>query len=188
MPDLIPVVAQDVRTNNVLMLAYADRKALAKTKRTGFMHYWSRSRGRLWKKGEESGHVQKVRSLHYDCDRDTILARVEQTGPACHRNTYSCFAKSAFPAEDILSALEAVIADRKRRPKKGSYTNRLLGDPDRLREKLIEEAAEFAMATKSRRRKDIAGEAADLIYHLLVALAASGVGLDDVKTVLERRK
>jgi phosphoribosyl-ATP pyrophosphohydrolase/phosphoribosyl-AMP cyclohydrolase len=184
---LIPVIAQDVRTNNVLMLAWTNREALAKTRKTGRMHYWSRSRGRLWKKGEESGHGQKVRSLHYDCDRDAILARVEQTGPACHRNTYSCWAKSPFPAEEILHVLEATIADRRRKPKKGSYTNALLADPARQRDKLVEEACELAMAVKSRRKTEIAGEAADVLYHLLVLLAGAGVSLDDVRGVLERR-
>jgi phosphoribosyl-ATP pyrophosphohydrolase/phosphoribosyl-AMP cyclohydrolase len=184
---LVPVVAQDVRTNNVLMLAWADREALARTKRSGFMHYWSRSRGRLWRKGEESGHVQRVRSLHWDCDRDTLLARVEQTGPACHRGTYTCFAGRAFAADDILRVLEGVVADRRRRPKKGSYTSALLADPARLRDKLIEEACELGMAAKSGRKSDVAGEAADLLYHLLVLLGSAGVPLEAVLETLERR-
>ncbi len=184
---LIPVVAQDVRTNNVLMLAWANRESLAKTKKTGYMHYWSRSRGRLWKKGEESGHVQKVRSLHYDCDRDAILARVEQTGPACHKRTYSCWAREPFEAEEILRRLESTIAGRKRRPKPGSYTNEMLGDPARLRDKLVEEACELSMAVKAKRKSEIAGEAADVIYHLMVMLASAGVSLGEVKAVLERR-
>lgn len=184
---LIPVIAQDVKTNNVLMLAYADREALALTRRTGKMHYWSRSRGRLWRKGEESGHEQSVVSLHYDCDRDTILARVEQTGAACHRGTYSCFAKAAFPARDIFARLDAVIADRKRRPRKGSYTNRLLADPALARDKVLEEASELAMAAKGGRRAEIVAEAADLLYHALVLMASRGVTLDDVKAELGRR-
>ena len=185
---LIPVVAQDVRTNDVLMVAYADREALARTKRSGFMHYWSRSREKLWKKGETSGHVQKVRSLHYDCDRDAILARVDQTGPACHKGTYSCFSRKPFPIEDALGGLEAVIVGRKRRPKAGSYTNRLLNDPAKLRDKLLEEASELAMAMKAGRRKEIASEAADVLYHLMVLLARTGVPFDDVKVELERRR
>lgn len=184
---LIPVIAQDVRTNNVLMLAWANREALAKTRKTGYMHYWSRSRNRLWKKGEESGHLQKVRSLHYDCDRDAILARVEQTGPACHRNTYSCWAREPFPAEEILGVLESTIAARKRKPKKGSYTNRLLADAAKLRDKLVEEACELSMASRGGRKDEIAGEAADVLYHVMVLLASRGVTLGDVRDVLERR-
>ena len=186
--NLIPVVAQDVRTNNVLMLAWANREALARTKKTGFMHYWSRSRGRLWRKGEESGHVQKVRSLHYDCDRDAILARVEQTGPACHRQTYSCWAAKPFEAEEIFQSLETTIAGRKRKPKKGSYTNKLLADPAKLRDKLVEEACELAMAVKSGRKAEVAAEAADVLYHLMVMLAGAGVSMEDVKGVLEKRQ
>ena len=185
---LIPVVAQDVRTNNVLMLAWANRESLARTRRTGAMHYWSRSRNRLWRKGEQSGHTQKVRSLHYDCDRDTILARVEQTGPACHRKTFSCFADAPFPAEDIFAVLEATIAERRRSPKKGSYTNKLLAAPATLRDKLLEEACELMMAAKSGRKKDVAAEAGDLLYHVMVLLASAGVTMGDVKDVLERRK
>lgn len=184
---LIPVIAQDVKTNSVLMLAYADREAVAATRRTGQMHYWSRSRARLWRKGEESGHTQKVVSLHYDCDRDTLLARVEQTGPACHRGTYSCFAKAPFPAADIFARLEAVIADRKRRPKRGSYTNRLLADRALARDKVLEEASEVAMAVKGSKREAVIAEAADLLYHALVLLASRGVTLDDVRAELERR-
>ncbi len=185
--NLIPVIAQDVKTNNVLMLAYANREALARTKKSGVMHYWSRSRGRLWRKGEESGHTQKMVSLHYDCDRDAILARVEQTGPACHRNTYSCFAAEPFPAVDVLRLLQQTIADRKRKPKKGSYTNRLLGDPQLARDKVLEEAAELCMATKGRDRAATIGEAADVLYHLLALLATRGISLGDVQAELDRR-
>ena len=184
---LIPVVTQDVKTNNVLMLAYANKLALRLTKKTGYMHYWSRSRNKLWKKGEESGHLQKVVSLHYDCDRDTILARVRQTGPACHRQTYTCFADTVFKAEDVLETLVQVFRDRKRTPKKGSYTNALLADRDRLLKKLGEEAAELIVALKNRKKDRVTSEAADLVYHLLLALFSTGVTLDDVKAELERR-
>lgn len=185
---LIPVVAQDVKTNNVLMLAWANREALAKARRSGKMHYWSRRRNRLWRKGEQSGHEQDLVSLHYDCDRDTILARVEQTGPACHRGTYSCFSPRPFPAQDALARLEATIADRRRRPRRGSYTNRLLGDPTLLRDKLLEEASELAMAARGGRREAVVAEAADLLYHALVLLASRGVSLGDVRTELNRRQ
>jgi phosphoribosyl-ATP pyrophosphohydrolase/phosphoribosyl-AMP cyclohydrolase len=184
---LIPVVTQDVKTNNVLMLAYVNKLALRMTKKTGFMHYWSRSRNKLWKKGEESGHLQKVVSLHYDCDRDTILARVHQTGPACHNMTYTCFTDKVFKAQDILETLAQVFRDRKRAPKKGSYTNAMLKDRDQLLKKLGEESAELIVACKNRKKDRVTSEAADLVYHLLLALFAHGVTLDDVKAELERR-
>lgn len=184
---LIPVIAQDVRTNNVLMMAWADDRALAKAKKTGWMHYWSRSRNKLWRKGEESGHVQRVVSLHYDCDRDTILARVRQTGPACHKGTFSCFAKAPFPAEDILETLWRVFKDRKRRPKKGSYTNEMLKNRDQLLKKLGEEAAELIVALKGKKKKRAVEEAADVLYHYLLILFAFGLTREEVKAELERR-
>jgi len=105
MKTLIPVITQDVRTNDVLMMAWMDEKALAKTKKTGWMHYWSRSRNKYWKKGEESGHVQKLVSLHYDCDKDTILARVEQTGPACHTGSATCWTKNPWRVHPAIDEL-----------------------------------------------------------------------------------
>ncbi len=185
---LIPVIAQDVRTNDVLMLAWTDAKALRRSRKTGFMHYWSRSRGKYWKKGEESGHVQKLVSLHYDCDRDAILARVEQTGPACHKGTATCWTARPWRARGALGELLSVFAERKKRPKKGSYTNRLLADPARLREKLLEEACELAMAVRSKNKGRIAEEAADLIYHYLLLLFSTGVTFDAVEGVLEARR
>ena len=115
------------------MLAYADGEALRRTRKTKYMHYWSRSRKAYWKKGETSGHTQKVKSLQYDCDRDTILARVEQTGPACHEGTETCFGGGRG---SFLPRLEETIRDRKKNPRKGSYTNRLLDDPALLRDKV----------------------------------------------------
>lgn len=181
---LIPVIAQDARTNEVLMLAYADAEALRRTRKTGYMHYWSRSREKYWRKGEESGHVQKVVSLHYDCDRDTLLARVEQTGPACHTGSQTCFGEGFG---DMLARLESIIADRARRPKKGSYTNKLLDDPALARSKVLEEACELIMASRSRDRKALVGEAADLLYHAMVLLASKGASLGEVKAELQRR-
>ncbi|MFN3484338.1 MAG: bifunctional phosphoribosyl-AMP cyclohydrolase/phosphoribosyl-ATP diphosphatase HisIE [Planctomycetota bacterium] len=185
---LIPVIAQDARTNDVLMLAYANPEALRRTRRTGYMHYWSRSRNRLWKKGEQSGHVQKVVSLHYDCDRDAILARVIQEGPACHRGTPTCFARKPWRARGILDELWRVFEDRRRKPRKGSLTNALLADPARLREKLLEETCELLMASRGRRKDRIAEEAADLLYFYLLLLFACGVSLAKVEEVLEERR
>lgn len=186
MDKLIPVIAQDAVSNDVLMLAWADRRALAATRRTGYMHYHSRSRGKLWKKGETSGHVQKVESLHYDCDRDTILARVRQTGPACHKNQYSCFSPRPFGGG--LGELEGVLRERAARPAKGSYTRKLLADPGLRGEKLLEETSELIAAGKTRRRRDITAEAADVLYHLMVELTAHGLSLADVEKELGRRR
>jgi phosphoribosyl-ATP pyrophosphohydrolase/phosphoribosyl-AMP cyclohydrolase len=184
MTKLIPVVVQDVDTNNVLMLAYANGEALRKTKKTGYMHYWSRSRNALWKKGETSGHFQKVVKLLKDCDHDTILARVKQTGPACHRKTYSCFAKKPILARGVLDALWATLQERKRKKPRGSYTVKLLKNKELRLKKMLEEAAELALA---RKRKDIIWEAADLVYHMLVVLTASNITLEDVEKELARR-
>ncbi len=181
---LLPVIVQDARSNDVLMLAYADAEALRRTRRTGFMHFWSRSRRAYWKKGETSGHVQRLIDLHWDCDRDAILARVEQEGPACHRGTPTCFGQG-FP--DVFGMLERVIAERKRRPKKGSYTNRLFGDVRLLRDKVLEEAAELVMASRGKDRHRVVAEAADLLYHSLVLIFTGGVSLTDVKRELGLR-
>jgi phosphoribosyl-ATP pyrophosphohydrolase/phosphoribosyl-AMP cyclohydrolase len=185
---LIPVIAQDARTNDVLMLAWADAEALRRTRKTGYMHYWSRSRKRYWKKGEESGHVQKLVSLHYDCDRDTILARVIQEGPACHTGKATCWTAKPWRVHPAIDELLAVFAERRRKPKKGSYTNRLLDDPDRLREKLIEEVCELEMAVRAKKKGEIVEEAADVLYHYLLMLFSSGVSFNDVARVLEKRR
>lgn len=185
---LIPVVVQDVRTNNVLMLAWANREALALTRRTGEMHYWSRSRGRLWRKGETSGHVQRVVSLHWDCDRDALLARVEQTGPACHRNTYTCFSAREFPTPSMLQELWDVFAERKRHPEEGSYVCKLLQPGDKALQKVGEEAVEFILAAKGKDRKAAIGEAADLFFHATLALFKRGITLAEVASELDERK
>jgi len=185
---LIPVITQDVRTNDVLMMAWMDAKALRLTKKTGYLHYWSRSQKKYWKKGETSGHVQKLVSLHYDCDKDTILARVEQTGPACHTGSATCWTKKPWRVHPAIDELMATFAERKRKPKKGSYTNVLLRDPARLREKVIEEVCELEMAVRSGRRKDVAEEGADVLYHTLLLLFSAGVSFKDVSEVLERRR
>lgn len=185
---LIPVIAQDARTNDVLMMAWADAEAIRRTKKTGYMHYWSRSRKKYWKKGEESGHVQRLVSLHYDCDKDTILARVIQEGPACHTGTATCWTSKPWRVHPAIDELLAVFAERKRKPKKDSYTNKLIDDPARLREKLIEEVCELEMAVRSKKKGDIAEEAADVLYHYLLLLFTSGVTFQDVANVLEKRR
>ncbi len=181
-PDgLVPVIAQGV-DGRVLMLAYADREALQRTLETGFMHYWSRSRQRLWQKGETSGHVQRVLSLHLDCDRDTVLARVVQTGPACHLGTPTCFGD---PDADVFDELWNVFADRAANPREDSYVNRLLGDERRLRQKVGEEGVEVALAASN---EELVYEAADLVFHLCVLLFARSVSWSEVVAELERRR
>jgi phosphoribosyl-ATP pyrophosphohydrolase/phosphoribosyl-AMP cyclohydrolase len=186
---LVTVVTQDAETGAVLMLAHADREALERALETGLMHYRSRTRG-LWKKGETSGNVQRVVSLHADCDGDAVLARVAPAGPACHTGATTCFGDGA-PARGTLERLDAVIARRAAsadaagaRP---SYTRELLGNRNKRLKKIGEEAAELVAACADGDRARAAGEAADLLYHALVALRALGCGWEDVRRELDRR-
>lgn len=186
---LVAVVAQDERTGDVLMLAWADKAALAETQKTGFLHYHSRSRGALWKKGETSGHVQKLVSLHLDCDGDAILALVHQDGPACHTLAATCFAPVDNPSpRAILADLAAVIEARRKSPSAKSYTAKLLGDKNLRAKKVGEEATELVMALSGEGPERIASEAADLLYHVLVACAAEGVPLSKIMDELGRRR
>lgn len=185
---LVTVVAQDARTGAVLMLAHADREALERTITTGEMHYRSRTRG-LWHKGATSGNVQRVVSLTSDCDGDAVLARVVPAGPACHTGAVSCFGEDAVDA-DILSALDATIAKRQNSMEiddTPSYTRRLLSDRNLRLKKLGEEAAELVVACVDVDPSRAAEEAADLVYHTLVALRAVGASLDDVRATLAAR-
>jgi phosphoribosyl-ATP pyrophosphohydrolase/phosphoribosyl-AMP cyclohydrolase len=180
---LVSVVTQDARSGEVLMIAHADREAVAKTLETGQMHYRSRSRG-LWRKGETSGNIQQVVSLHADCDGDAILARVIPAGPACHTGAGTCFHDA--PAPCALTALDRTIADRARNP--SGYTGALLADRNLRLKKLGEEATELAVALADGDPHRAREEGADLLYHALVALRAAGIGLDDVREVLSRRR
>ncbi|MDQ2667741.1 MAG: bifunctional phosphoribosyl-AMP cyclohydrolase/phosphoribosyl-ATP diphosphatase HisIE [Gemmatimonadota bacterium] len=183
---LLTVVAQDAETGVVLMLAHADREALEHTLRTGEMHYRSRTRG-LWRKGATSGNVQVVVSLAPDCDGDAILARVTSVGPACHTGSRSCFGDPALSAEPI-GAVDAIIAERMTVAEGGtSYTRRLLDDRNLRLKKIGEEAAELVTACADGDAHRAAEEAADLIYHALVALRAAGGSLADVQRVLAAR-
>ena len=185
---LVTVVAQDARTGAVLMLAHADREALERTITTGEMHYRSRTRG-LWHKGATSGNVQRVVSLTSDCDGDAVLERVVPAGPACHTGAVSCFGEDAVDA-DILSALDATIAKRQNSMEiddTPSYTRRLLSDRNLRLKKLGEEAAELVVACVDVDPSRAAEEAADLVYHTLVALRAVGASLDDVRAALAAR-
>jgi phosphoribosyl-AMP cyclohydrolase / phosphoribosyl-ATP pyrophosphohydrolase len=187
----VTVVAQDARTGAVLMVAHADREALERTLATGETHYRSRTRG-LWRKGETSGNVQPVVSLAADCDGDAVLARIAPAGPACHTGAISCFGEGALAA-DALATLDAVIAARAAQGAAGdeapsSYTRRLLADRNLRMKKLGEEAAELVTACADQDRERAVAEAADLIYHTLVALRALGAGLGDISRVLAARR
>jgi phosphoribosyl-AMP cyclohydrolase / phosphoribosyl-ATP pyrophosphohydrolase len=187
---LVPCVVQDWRTGEVLTLAYMNAEALARTRETGETHFWSRSRGELWHKGETSGNTQAVRAIRYDCDADALLALVEPAGPACHTGERTCFHRGDMelaPGE-ALPALERVLAARAAERPAGSYTAALLEDPGRIGEKVREEAAEVAQAAAGETDERVAEEAADLLYHLAVLLRARGLELADVEQVLNGRR
>ena len=186
--ELVPVVVQDVKNNNVLMLAYMNDEALELTKKTGYMHFWSRSRNAIWKKGETSGNVQKCIELMTDCDGDAILARVEQTGAACHTGTYSCFSKDPIRQQDIIAALWRVFDERKANPSDSSYTCKLFKNRNLLLKKIAEESSEIMIAAKDKSRKELIYEAGDLMYHLMVLLYDEGISMDEIHAELEGRR
>ncbi len=186
--ELKPVVVQDVKNNNVLMLAYMNDEAMELTKKTGYMHYWSRSRNVIWKKGETSGNFQKCMELRTDCDNDAILARVEQTGVACHTGTYSCFSDKPIPADDIVAKLWKVFEDRKANQSSSSYTVKLMNSRNLLLKKLAEESSEVIIAAKDKDRKQIIYETGDLLYHLMVLLYGEGISMDEIYRELEGRR
>ena len=188
---LITVVVQDWITNEVLMDAWANQDAVDLMKTTGYTHFWSRSRQKLWQKGEESGHVQKIKSIQTDCDADTLLVRVEQTGVACHTGTPSCFNEVIYGDTSetmaILPDLKRVIKDRHENPEEGSYTCKLFNDETRMCKKVIEEAGEFVLAIKDKDEDEMAWELADLIYHTMVAIEKSGLSMEKVYEKLSER-
>jgi len=186
--ELVPVVVQDVKNNNVLMLAYMNDEALELTKKTGYMHYWSRSRNAIWRKGETSGNVQKCIEIMTDCDGDALLARVEQTGVACHTGTYSCFCKDPIRQQDIIAALWRVFDDRKSNPSDSSYTCKLFKNRNLLLKKIAEESSEVMIAAKDKSRKELIYEAGDLMYHLMVLLYDEGISMDEIHAELEGRR
>lgn len=188
---LAPCVVQDYDSGEVLTLAYMNREALARTRSTGELHLWSRSRAELWHKGATSGNVQFVRALRVDCDGDALLALVQPTGPACHTGERTCFHRgevdSSAPHE-VLPALERTLEDRARERPDGSYTARLLADPALLGEKVREEAEEVTRAAREESDGRLDEEAADVIYHLLVLLRSRGRRLRDAERVLDGRR
>jgi phosphoribosyl-ATP pyrophosphohydrolase/phosphoribosyl-AMP cyclohydrolase len=203
---LVPVIAQELDTGMVRMFAWANREALELTASTGFAHFWSRSRGALWKKGETSGHTLAVRELRIDCDGDVVLYRVEPDGPSCHTGATSCFFRAAGdgglradaplttddgppdPPAVIVSHVAAIIARRKReRPTKSYVVSLLDAGFDKVNAKLLEEARELCEALPEGDARHTAHEAADLLFHMLVGLEAAGVPIDAVFGELRRR-
>ncbi len=192
---LAPCVIQDARSGEVLTLAYINAEALARTRASGELHLWSRSRDELWHKGASSGNVQRVRELRYDCDADAVLALVDPAGPACHTGARSCFHRAlpgaAEPApvtHEALPALERTIAARAADRPEGSYTAALLADPDLIGAKLREEADEVARAVAGESDQRVAEEAADVLYHLAVAMRCRDIALARALDVLLARR
>jgi phosphoribosyl-ATP pyrophosphohydrolase/phosphoribosyl-AMP cyclohydrolase len=188
---LVPVVVQDWRTGEVLTLAYANAEAVARTRATGELHLWSRSRGELWHKGATSGNTQAVRALRLDCDGDALLALVEPAGPACHTGERTCFHEGELTPSaphEALPALERTLADRAAARPAGSYTVELLDDPPLIGAKVQEEAEEVARAAREESDERVDEEAADVIYHLTVLLHSRGRTLADAQEVLHGRR
>lgn len=203
---LIPAIIQDKATGQVLMLAYMNKESLTKTVESGVTWFYSRSRRSLWQKGESSGHVQKVQSIQYDCDADTLLITVEQTGSACHEGTFSCFSRTLGnenrdsgqmvdttqlygSAATILHELYHVIADRKANPKEGSYTTYLFAKgQDKILKKVGEECAETIIGSKNNSKEEILYEMADLWYHCLVLLAYHNITPSELMEELHKRR
>ena len=194
---LIPAIVQDAATGQILMLAYMNREALEQTLATGLAHYWSRSRAKLWQKGETSGHIQHVRDIRYDCDADTLLVMVEQQGVACHTGERSCFfqhlSESSQPAplpvsEGLLHQIYAVVQERKQRAPQESYVASLMArGQDHVLKKVVEEAAEVLMASKDGHLEAIVYEMADLWFHTIVALGWHNIPPQQVLQELQRR-
>jgi phosphoribosyl-ATP pyrophosphohydrolase/phosphoribosyl-AMP cyclohydrolase len=188
---LLPCVVQDWNTGEVLTLAYMNELALERTRATGELHLWSRSRQELWHKGETSGNTQTVRSLRVDCDGDALLALVEPAGPACHTGERSCFHRGELrpgAPHETLPALERTLRERANERPAGSYTVELLDDPRRIGEKIMEEAEEVSRAAREESDERVDEEAADLLYHLLVLLHSRGRSLSDPEQVLDERR
>jgi phosphoribosyl-ATP pyrophosphohydrolase/phosphoribosyl-AMP cyclohydrolase len=190
---LVVAVTQDYTTNEVLMVAYMNKEALAITLKEKRVCYFSRSRNCLWRKGETSGHVQHLKGLYYDCDSDAILLKVEQVGYACHTGAYSCFFNKAYEEEivdkAILNKVYCQIQGRKDNPKEGSYTNYLFNEGlDKILKKVGEETAEVIIAAKNKDKKELIYEICDLIYHSLVLMVNEEVTVDELKKELANRR
>ena len=184
---LVPVVVQDVASLRVLMLGYMNKEALDTTLKSNLVTFYSRTKQRLWQKGETSGHVLHLKSMKLDCDNDTLLAMVEPVGPTCHTGTQTCWGDDDKPSLATLADLAAVIAERKANPVAGSYTTSLFNDGiARIAQKVGEEGVETALAAATK-GANLADETADLLYHLFVLLEATGLKIDDVVKILHSR-
>jgi phosphoribosyl-AMP cyclohydrolase / phosphoribosyl-ATP pyrophosphohydrolase len=188
MDGLLPAVVQDAATLQLLMLAYMSREALAETMASGFATFFSRSKGRLWRKGEESGNHLKVQAIHADCDGDALLVLAKPAGPTCHLGTTSCFSEASAPGIGWLAQLARIVADRAEADPAESYTARLLGEgPSRIAQKVGEEGVELALAGAGGTKEACVEEAADLLYHVTVLMQARGFGWDEVTQKLRER-
>ena len=192
---LVPCIAQDASSGEVLTLAWMSPESLELTERTGEVHYFSRSRQAIWKKGETSGNVQKVRQLRVDCDGDALVALIDPAGPACHTGERTCFFRElgsgeapAPEAGEALAELQRTVARRAEQRPAGSYTVELLEDPGLAGEKVREEAEEVTRAVREESDRRVAEEAADLLYHLTVLLESRDIGLERVMEVLNERR
>ena len=185
---LVPAIVQDAKTEQVLMLGYMNEASLTKTQDTGLVTFYSRSRQELWTKGETSGNTLRLKSITVDCDNDTLLVRAIPTGPTCHEGTVSCFGDKGPEGLGFLSYLEDLIEDRKTADADSSYTASLLQGPlRRAAQKVGEEGVETALAAVAETEDELTSEAADLVYHLLVLLAAKDVKFESVITELKSR-
>lgn len=192
---MVPVIVQDYKTDEVLMLAYMNEEAFNTTLKTGKMTYWSRSRNELWTKGMTSGHVQYLKSLTLDCDNDTLLAKVSQVGAACHTGNRTCFFHELVKKEyddtnprKVFQDVYNVILDRKEHPKDGSYTNYLFNKGiDKILKKVGEECTEIVIAAKNPDKEEIKYEISDFLYHVMVLMAEKGVTWEDITRELARR-
>jgi phosphoribosyl-ATP pyrophosphohydrolase/phosphoribosyl-AMP cyclohydrolase len=187
---LAPCVIQDWASGEVLTLAYINAEALRRTRETGELHLWSRSRDELWHKGATSGNTQAVKAIRFDCDLDAVLALVEPAGPACHTGARTCFHNGDLTGtpHEVLPELERTIAARASDRPEGSYTAELLADPAHIGEKVQEEAEEVARAAREESDERVAEEAADVLYHLAVLLRSRGLSLADAEEVLSARR
>lgn len=192
---MVPCIVQDYKTEQVLMMAYMNEEAFNKTIETGIMTYYSRSRNELWVKGMTSGHIQYLKSMHIDCDLDTILVHVAQVGAACHTGSYSCFFNEAVNKDTknhnpskVFDEVFATILDRKENPKEGSYTNYLFDKGiDKILKKVGEEATEIVIAAKNPDKEEIKYEIADFLYHVMVLMAERDVSWEDITEELANR-
>ena len=188
---LVPCIVQDWRSGEVLTLAWMNAESLELTRQTGEIHFYSRSRQELWRKGATSGNTMGVRAIRYDCDGDAVLALVEPAGPACHTGERTCFHRGETEPQapgEVLGALERTIDDRARARPEGSYTVTLLDDPVLAGAKVQEEAEEVVRAAREESDERVASEAADVLYHLAVLLRSRGLSLADAEEVLVARR